>query len=200
MKEINLEQNTPEWLEARRGKITGSRLKDIVVKRGTGKKIGYYEIIAESIGIPATDESAMDRGHRLEDEALQEFTKLTGKKVKKAGMWVRDDNDRIAISPDGVISATEAIEVKCLSSAKHIQAVLTNEIPDDYEFQKLQYFIVNDKLKKLYFTFYDPRITARPLFIIEVNRKDIEQDIETYLEYQKNIIREIEEDIIKLTF
>ena len=40
------------WAEARRGKITGTRLKDIIVKRGTGKKIGFYELIAERLGIP----------------------------------------------------------------------------------------------------------------------------------------------------
>ena len=30
-----------EWMEARKGKITGSRLKDIVVKRGIDEKIGF---------------------------------------------------------------------------------------------------------------------------------------------------------------
>lgn len=200
MREIKVEQNTPEWLETRLGKITGSRLKDVVTKRGTKKKLGYYELIAESIGLSADDESPMDRGHRLEDQAIEVFEVEYKKKVKKCGMWVREDNARIAISPDGMISKTEAVEVKCLSSAKHIQAILTNEIPADYEFQKLQYFIVNDDLEKLYFVFYDPRILVKTLHVIEVKREDIEEEIKEYHDYQKRLIVELEQDILTLTF
>jgi len=200
MKTIDVEQNTPAWIQSRLGKITGSRLKDIVVKRGDGKKIGYYELIAESIGIPADDESAMERGHRLEEEAAVEFQERYGVVLKKAGMWLRDDEDRIAISPDRVIDDTQAVEIKCLSSARHIEAVLTGKIPKDYEFQKLQYFIVNERLEKLYFAFYDPRIPKLKLFVIEVRREEIEDDVETYLQYQRDIITEVKHDIIKLTF
>ena len=54
-------------MAAREGKITGSRLKDIIVKRGTGKKIGFYSLIAEKLGIPAEEgETPMERGSRLE--------------------------------------------------------------------------------------------------------------------------------------
>jgi len=189
------------WLEARRGKITGSRLKDIVVKRGTGKKIGFYELIAERLGIPADDENSMDRGTRLESEAIETFKKETGKKVDTSlVIWTRDDNENIAISPDGFIGKTEAVEAKCLASARHIEAFLTQQIPDEYEFQKLQYFIVNDKLKTLYFCFYDPRLIAKPFFYIAVNRADIQEDIDTYLLYQKMTLEEVDSIVNSLTF
>ena len=190
-----------EWLAGRIGKITGSRLKDIVVKRGTGKKIGFYELIAERLGIPADGENAMDRGSRLEAEAVEAFTKETKKEVDtNLYIWLRDDDESIAISPDGVIGKTEALECKCLSSARHIEAFLTQEIPDEYEFQKLQYFIVNDKLETLYFAFYDPRLLAKPFFYITVNRKDIEDDIKQYLDYQRNTLAEVNAIVNQLTF
>lgn len=196
-----LYQNKEEWLNGRIGKITGSRLKDIVVKRGTGKKIGFYELIAERLGIPADGENPMDRGTRLESEAVEMFEKETKKKVDaNLYIWTRDDDENIAISPDGVIGKTEALECKCLSSARHIEAYLTQEIPDEYEFQKLQYFIVNDKLKTLYFAFYDPRLLAKPFFYITVNRKDVQADIDTYLEYQRKTLLEVNEIVNKLTF
>ncbi len=189
-----------EWLMARRGKITGSRLKDIVVKRGTGYKIGFYELIAEKLGIPADDESAMDRGTRLESEAVEQFTKETGKKVDTSlVMWTREENENIAISPDG-FGKDFAVEAKCLSSARHIEAWLTKKIPDEYEYQKLQYFIVNDKLKKLYFLFYDPRLLYKPFFTIEVKREDVEEEVQEYLEYQKNILERVDEIVNDLTF
>jgi len=188
-----------EWLDARRGKITGTRLKDLISRNGA-KKIGYYEIIAEKIAIPASDENVMDRGHRLETDALERFAKETGKKVDGSLlMWTRDDDDNIAISPDGVIGKTEAVECKCLSSARHIEALLTKEVPSEYEYQVIQYFIVNDKLKTLYFVFYDPRM-PKDFFYLTVNRKDVQSKVEEYLELEKKVLAEIEEIEKQLTF
>jgi len=200
MKVIKFEDRE-SWLKARQGKITGSRLKDIVTKRGTGKKIGYYELIAERLAIPADDENPMDRGTRLEEEAIERFIKETKKKVNTdLVIWTRNDNESIAISPDGYIGETEAVECKCLASARHIEAWLTKEIPSEYQEQKIQYFVVNDKLKKLYFVFYDPRIPAKDYFVIEIKREDIEDEIQFYLDYQKQVLAEVEQIVNDLTF
>src|SRR3990167_4377512 len=110
-------ESREDWLAARRGKITGTRVKDLIVKRGTGKKKAYYEIIAERLATePDTEETPMDRGTRLESEGIQKFIENTGKEVDTSlVMWEREDNSSIAISPDGFIGNTEAIEIKCLS-------------------------------------------------------------------------------------
>ena len=187
-----------DWLDARRGRITGTRLKDLIVKRGTGKKKGFYEIIAERIAIPATEESAMDRGKRIEDEAIERFIKETGKEVNNdLILWHRDDDENIAVSPDGQIGETEAVEVKCLSSASHIEAWLTKEIPSEYEYQVLQYFIVNDKLETLYFVFYDPRM-PKDFFFYEVKRDQVKVD--EYLELERRVLEEIADIEKTLTF
>lgn len=188
------------WLSARFGKITGSKLKDIIVKRGNNKKIGYYQLIADRLGVPPEDENAMERGHRLEPEAIEEFEKMTGKKVKTdLVIWEREDNPSIAISPDGWIGKTEAVEVKCLGSARHIEALLTNSVPKDYVDQVNQYFIVNDDLKKLHFVMYDPRIMYKPLFVLEIKRNDVQADVEKYLEYQRVTLAEIDEIVNELS-
>ena len=199
--------NCDQWLLARLGKITGTRLKDIVVKKGTGEKKGYYELIAERLAVDDTEfdgyvpnETPMDRGTRLEKFAIDRFTQETKKKVDTSKViWMRDDNESIAISPDGTISKTEAIEIKCLSSASHIEAYLTNEIPSEYEFQKLQYFIVNPDLKTLYFCFYDPRIPCKDFFIHKVERKDVQDLVELYTTYQLEKLKKIDEEVAKLT-
>lgn len=198
-------QNKEEWLQARRGKITGSRLKDIIVKRGSGKKIGFYELIAERLGIPADDESAMDRGIRLEDEAIEKYAEETKQKVNTdLVIWTRDDDESIAISPDGYIETKgkvkKAVECKCLGSARHIEAYLTQSIPKEYEEQKLQYFIVNDDLEELDFVFYDPRLITINYFVINIKREDIEKEIENALNYQVETLREVNEIVNKLTF
>jgi len=198
---VNKFVDKESWLLARRGKITGSKLGDILAKKNGDKKIGFYELVAERLATEPDGEYPMERGLRLESEALERFAKESKKKVvNDLVIWSREDNDSIAISPDGVIGKTEAVEVKCLSSAKHIQAWLIQEIPDDYEWQVLQYFIVNDSLKTLHFVFYDPRIPAKDFFVIEVSRKGVEEKIEEYLEYQKKTLMEIDHIVNSLTF
>jgi len=195
-------ETNEEWLSYRLGKITGSRLKDIVVKRGTGKKIGFYELIAERIGIPGDAENPMDRGHRLEAEAIERFEEKTGKKVDpELVMWVRDDNENIAVSPDGVIGkkATEAIEIKCLASARHIEAVITNEVPDEYKYQVIQYFLINEKLETLHFVLYDPRLRVKDFHVIEIPRMSVQTDVDEMLEYQRNTLKEVDEIVAELT-
>lgn len=188
------------WLEARKGKITGSRLGGLFSKRDKKPLKPYYELIAERVAIPADGENVMDRGHRLEDEAMELFEKQTGKKVDKSlVLWARDENENIAISPDGVIGETEAVEVKCLNSASHIEAWLTKEIPSEYEYQVLQYFIVNDKLEKLYFCFYDPRM-PKDFFYFEVSRDQVKEKIAEYLALQQTALAEFEDIIRQLTF
>lgn len=190
-----------QWMLARRGKITGSRLKDIIVKRGTGKKIGYYELIAERLAVEPDGENSMERGTRLESEAIERFEKETGKVVDKTlKIWSRDDNESIAISPDGSIGETEAVEAKCLSSARHIEAFLTKEIPDEYRMQAIQYFIVNDLLTTLHMIFYDPRILVKDYFVLEIKRPDVQKEVDEYLAYQRQTIEEVNEIVNKLTF
>lgn len=204
MKTLKFEDRE-SWLAGRRSKITGSRFKDIVVKRGTGKKIGFYELIAERLGIPADGENPMGRGTRLESEAIERFVKETGKKVDTSlVIWTRDDNDSIAISPDGYIETkkkiTEAVECKCLASARHLEALLTQEVPSEYQEQKIQYFVVNDDLKVLNFVFYDPRVLAKDYFVITVKREEVEDEIKFNLDYQRQVLDEVDEIVSRLTF
>lgn len=192
--------NEEEWLDARRGLITGSKLGKMFSKRDQKPLSGYYELIAERIALPASEENAMYRGKRLEESAIDRFVQLTGKEVNTdLVMWHRDDDQNIALSPDGFIGEIEAVEVKCLNSAKHIEAWLTGEIPSEYEFQVLQYFIVNEKLEKLYFVFYDPRI-PKDIFWHEVIRSSVQSKVETYLELERKTLEEIKKIEEQLTF
>lgn len=195
-------QNNEDWLAARRGRITGSRVSDIIVKRGTTEKIGFYQIIAERIATTPENENPMDRGHRLEQEAIDKFTKKTGKKVDTSlVIWERDDNASIAISPDGYIGETEAVEIKCLASSKHIKAKLTNEYPKEYTEQALQYFIVNEKLQTLHFVMYDPRMPEDlQILHFEIKRENIQEEVEKVHNYQVDKLAEIDRIVTELTF
>jgi len=194
-------ESREDWLAARRGKITGTRVKDLIVKRGTGKKKAYYELIAERLAVePDTEETPMDRGSRLESEGIEKFMETTGKEVDTSlVIWEREDNSSIAISPDGFIGKTEAVEMKCLSSASHIEAWLTQVVPAEYEDQALQYFVCNDELETLYVCFYDPRIPCKSFFWIEMNRETVKDKVAEYLKYEQDTLAEVNEIVATLS-
>ncbi len=203
MKIIEHEQNSEKWLDQRIGKITGSKVGDLISKKdGSLKKAGLYAFIAEQIATQEDDgENPMDRGHRLEQEAIEEYEKYTGKKTEKVGICVREDNEKIAISPDRLSDNRKlGVEVKCLSSAKHIQTIVENRIPSEYEEQMLQYFVVGDGIECVDFVFYDPRVSVKPLNIITHYREDYTEEIKSQLENERKIVTEIENIITKLTF
>jgi len=188
------------WLEGRRGRIGSSRLGSMFSKRDKKPLKPFYEVIAERVAIPETDENKMDRGHRLEDEAIKRFNEVTGKNaVQELEIWTRDDNEYISASPDATIGETEAVELKCRDSAYHIESWLKREVPKEYHEQSIQYFIVNEKLETLYFTFYDPRM-PKDLFYITINRADIADQIAEYTALQLQALAEIEDIISQLTF
>lgn len=212
--------NRDEWMFARRGKITGSRLAKMYSKRDPEKKLnGFYELIAERLGVPPDDdENAMERGSRLESEAIDRFEQESGKKVARdeSGaiekiLWMRDDEENIAISPDGVISPMEACEAKCLKSSLHIKAFLTKQIPEEYREQAVQYFVVNDVLQVLHFIFYDPRFAmfrdpetqkknSLDFFVIDISREAVQPEVEKYLPYERKMIAEVKQIVNELTF
>lgn len=205
MQVFNVDQNSDEWLELRRGKITGSKLSGIIPKkRGDGKKIGFYELMAERLAIEEGAEDPMERGHRLEAEAIAAFEASSGKKVERVGFCVSDLHPSIALSPDGLIAVDgkwkEGVEVKCLSAARHLEAWDLQKVPADYEEQVLQYFIVDEALETLYFVFYDPRIAAKPLFTLEVHRAEVEGKLQEYLSYQIAALEEVDALLEKLLF
>lgn len=273
MRIIDVEQNTEEWLQERKGKILGSRVYSVLAaKTGTKdqviaaldkfgidypkttpkkegdpvkpkgnkedfeklltveaqaylmtqaeKKLEFYQLIADHIAIDTKYEydendeivfnkqSMMDRGHTLEDEAAGIFAERTGKTLIKVGICVRDDDPEIGQSPDRLIQSDdgiyrEALEVKCLKSSKHLQALIEQVIPDEYFSQAVQYFVVNEDLETLYFAFYDPRIPYDCGFHwIEIKRSDpeIQKRVPQYLAYERLLLDEVQEWVERLTF
>jgi putative phage-type endonuclease len=204
MKILNSDQNSDQWFDDRLGKITGSKLGGIVVKRGTERKLGFYELIAEKLATKEDYQDAMERGHELEPVAVKLFSEKTGKQVESVGLCISDFNDDIALSPDGLIMIgsryKEAVEVKCLRSAKHLQAYFEQKVPAEYEEQTIQYFIVNEDLETLFVTFYDPRISVIPIHWIELKREDLKEKIKFYREYQEQTLAEVNDLISKIAF
>lgn len=194
---------------ARRGKITGSKLKDIYSKKNPeNRKVGFYELIADKISVVPSGVAQRDIGVQLEPEAVARFAKESGKKIDSSLIiWERDDNENIGYSPDGFVipakkggKIIEAVEAKCLSALRHIEAYLTKEIPDEYVYQSRQAFIANDDLLTLNMVFYNPLIPCKDYFTIVVERAAIQDEIDAFLEYEKHVLEQVNKIVGELTF
>lgn len=176
MKIINIEQGSPEWLEARRCKVTGTRLEDVM-----GTELAQLQLISELIAEKATEQTksfkvteAMERGTNEEVFAIKKFTEVTGKKVENVGICISNKFDWLACSPDGLIGKkhNEALEVKSPDSSTAVFYKITAMCPDlqltksqipflgipaKYKWQCINYFLVNENLEKLHFAVYDAR-------------------------------------------
>jgi len=179
----------------------------IQLLKNAPRKLGFYKLIADQLSLDRDDENRMDRGLRLEVDAREWFEATYNKKVEEVGMCLSDVDPRIANSPDGLIRKspkskkfTEAIEIKCLSPERHIQAIVENQVPEEFWAQKMQYFVVNPDLEKLYFVFHDPGIAAIPFHVVEVTREELGDWPERLLQFQIAQLELIEEIVEKISF
>ena len=178
MVEVNVEQRTPEWIEYRLGKITGTRLKEVL--RSDNLPL-IYEMIAEVVSkqieeIPVN--KSMQRGIDLEPVVRQLYQDKYNEIIEEVGFCLSDENDYLALSPDGfTLDRKGAIEIKCPSTKTHVKYILDDKIPTDYLPQVCMYFIVNTELEWLDFITYDDRFIELPMYVIHVTREEISDKI-----------------------
>lgn len=188
----NCDQGSYEWHQLRLGKITGSRLKKMMAKDNLAL---IDELIAEEeCGLPDDDDfitEEMQRGLDLEPLAVQEYCNITGYDVDHPCLLQSSDWPILCQSPDGYIGTTGAIEVKCPKTKNHIKYIRMGKIPNEYKEQVWSYFLVNTTLEWLDFVSYDPRLVKKPIWILRINRSDIQEDLDM-------ATSELEKFIVKL--
>lgn len=139
---LRIEQRTSEWYEARLGKATASRFKDILATLKSGgesaaRKNYRAELVVERLtGMPIERyrSAAMDWGTETEDLARLEYTLKTGNAVEEVGIFVHEKLAAGA-SPDGLVGKDGLVEIKCREVANHIQMLRSGEVSNDYTAQ-----------------------------------------------------------------
>lgn len=138
MQVINMEQGSPEWLEARKGVVTGSRFKDVITpakaELSKSSKTYMYELVAERMGATVSfyQNEHMQRGNDLEPDARTAYEFIKDCTVKEVGFCLHD-NKLIGVSPDGLIDEDGGIEIKCPKETTHISYLDKGELPLIYK-------------------------------------------------------------------
>lgn len=145
MQIVNVNQNTPEWFEARKMRMTASNATAIG-NAGAGLNTYIYNLCAENFSTAEKESISnkhTERGHELEDEALTVYEFETGFKVEKVGFCIGGKYD--GCSPDGLSGKVGLVEVKCPDDKEYLRMLVTGKIKSDYIWQMQMQMMITGK-------------------------------------------------------
>jgi putative phage-type endonuclease len=172
-------QGSAEWFAVRLGKVTASRVADVVAKTKSGPAASRANYMGQLIAERLTDEpqesytnAAMQWGTDQEPNARAAYEFRTDATVETASFVVHPTIADSGASPDGYVGADGLIEIKCPNTATHIDTLLGRSVPGKYLTQ-IQWQLACTGRKWCDFCSFDPRMPeSMSLFISRVHRDD----------------------------
>ena len=175
-----MEQRSAQWFQVRWGKVTASRMADILAKTKSGyaatRKNYMAQLLIERLTPPPTEDTswkneAMIFGTVNEPVARLEYELETGNEVQEAFFEALDDD--IGASPDGYIGEDGLIEIKVPNTDTHLETLRTGKVPTQY-FTQMQGQMLCTGREWCDFVSYDPRLPVNAqLFIKRVPRDEL---------------------------
>jgi putative phage-type endonuclease len=188
-----IEQGTAEWLMQRCGKVTASRIADLMAKTKSGwssSRANYAaQLIAERLTGKVAESftnGAMQWGTQTEPEARRAYEFFVDRDVQEVGFIPHPTIEMAGASPDGLVGTDGMLELKCPLTATHIDTLLTGAIPDKYRKQMMFQMACTGR-QWCDFASYDPRLCENMrLFVQRVERdeeaiKEIEDAVRAFL-------------------
>ena len=135
-----MDQRSDEWFQTRLGKVTASRISDVIAKTKTGVSTSRYNYLIQLVSERLTGKKgdsvfinqAMQDGIDREEVARTLYTLKHGD-VNEVGFI---DHPTIAMSgasPDGALMGVNGgIEIKCPIETTHTNTLMTQSIPTKY--------------------------------------------------------------------
>jgi len=186
-----IEQGTPEWHELRRGKVTASRVADILAKTKTGPSASRQNYLIElalqritKTIEPSYTNAAMEWGTATEPQARVAYEVNTHNFVDQVPFIDHENIPWFGCSPDGLVGKDGLLEIKCPNSATHWEYFKSKEPPKKY-FIQMQAQMSVTGAKWCDFVSFDPRMPERSqLLIVNVPR---DPDFILYMEAEIKI-------------
>lgn len=157
-------QGSPEWRALRLGKVTASRVADVVARTKTGWGASRANYMAELIAERLTGEptagftnAAMQWGTDQEPEARAAYSFRADAEVQEVGFVDHPSIPMSGASPDGLVGADGLVEVKCPNTAGHIDTLLGQKIPEKYVTQMRWQMACTNRMW-CDFVSFDPRL------------------------------------------
>lgn len=173
-------QGTEAWFKIRAGKVTASRVSDVIAKTksgwGTSRANYAAQLVAERLtGAIAESYSnaAMAHGTATEPEARSAYEFRTDAHVVEVGFVNHPTIEMAGASPDGLVGDEGLIEIKCPNTATHIETLRGQSVPSKYLTQ-MHWQMASTGRGFCDFVSYDPRMPeSMRLFVKRVGRDNI---------------------------
>lgn len=183
-----IEQGSAEWFSMRLGKVTASRVADVMSKgKGSAESAGVRNYRAQLVveRLTGTVEEtytngAMQRGVELEPLARECYEFLKGVTVEQVPFIDHPTIPMSGASPDGLIGNDGLVEIKCPNTATHIEYLLGGKPPAQYIPQMLWQMACTGR-QWCDFVSYDPRLPEElQLFVVRLHKDyDAIEEIQT---------------------
>ncbi|EDX5494103.1 YqaJ viral recombinase family protein [Salmonella enterica subsp. arizonae] len=187
-----MEQRSPEWFAARCGKVTASRLYDVMARTKSGYAASRQNYMAELICQRLTGKpeegftnAAMMRGTELEPVArevyaLNEFDAV----ISEVGLIDHPTIAGFAASPDGIVNDDGLIEIKCPNTWTHLQTLKTGVPKYQYLLQMHAQMMCTGR-KWCDFVSFDDRLPPEHAYF------------KTRINFDEVLAEEIEQEVVK---
>lgn len=187
-----MEQRSPEWFAARCGKVTASRLYDVMARTKSGYAASRQNYMAELICQRLTGKpeegftnAAMMRGTELEPVAremyaLNEFDAV----ISEVGLIDHPTIAGFAASPDGIVNDDGLIEIKCPNTWTHLQTLKTG-VPKYQYLLQLHAQMMCTGRKWCDFVSFDDRLPPELAYF------------KTRINFDEVLAEEIEQEVVK---
>lgn len=185
-------QRSPEWFSARCGKVTASRLYDVMTRTKSGYAASRQNYMAELICQRLTGKpeegftnAAMMRGTELEPVAremyaLNEFDAV----ISEVGLIDHPTIAGFAASPDGLVNDDGLIEIKCPNTWTHLQTLKTGVPKRQYLLQMHAQMMCTGR-KWCDFVSFDDRLPPELAYF------------KTRINFDEVLAEEIEQEVVK---
>lgn len=198
------DQRTDAWHEARLGRITASKIYDVIAKTSKGaytsKRDDYaYQLAAERLtGLPTRiyTNDAMLWGQETEILALEFYAEYYGYTVESAPFIIHREMAFAGASPDGIVNDKWLVEIKAPQTNTFLR-IKHDKVPPPQYVAQCQMQMAVTGAPKVDLFFYDHRITdpTKQFILFEILRDDdyianLESEMVLFNDFVKSITQE----------
>jgi putative phage-type endonuclease len=198
-----MEQRSEEWFQARLGKVTASRVADVLAKIKSGESASRrnykIQLVSERLTgerqesyINQAMQDGIDREVFARDRYIQQFGE-----VEEVG-FVKHPTLEAGASPDGMVGDDGILEIKCPMGSTHTETLMTQDVPSRY-IPQIQFQLLVTGRKWCDFVSYNPmfpehlqvfvkRVEADPVY-----QKELESEVKQFLSEVDNVINKLKE-------
>jgi putative phage-type endonuclease len=201
-----MEQRTDEWFQARLGKVTASRIADVMAKTKTGygaTRAKYMDQLVDEIitGRPTIgfSNAAMQHGIDTEPKARAAYELITGNEVVEVGFCPHPTIKQAGASPDGLVGDDGMLEIKCPNTSTHRSFLVSGKIDRRYMLQ-MQWQMACCDRQWCDFVSFDDRLIdgSKHCKIVEVGRDqelidEIESEVNAFLDEVSDQLKKYQE-------